>query len=318
MILPEEIVRAEARLRPHLKETPLEHSLYLSRLTGCQVYVKLENVQHTGSFKARGALNKMLMLTPEQRARGVLAASTGNHGAAVAFGADKLGINSLIFVPENASPAKVEAIRRLGAEIRVHGNDSVITEMFAREHAEKNGMTYISPYNDEHVIAGQGTIGVELARQLDPIDAVFVALGGGGMIAGIASYLKALGKEIKIIGCSPQNSCVMIESVKAGRVLEIASLPTLSDGTAGGVETDAITLPLCRELVDDYVTVSEDEIREALLSFIETHHLLIEGSAAVAIAAFLKQSEKFHGKNVVIVICGGNIGLAMLKSILCA
>lgn len=318
MILPEEIVRAEARLRPHLKETPLEHSLYLSRLTGCQVYVKLENVQHTGSFKARGALNKMLMLTPEQRARGVLAASTGNHGAAVAFGADKLGINSLIFVPENASPAKVEAIRHLGAEIRVHGNDSVITEMFAREHAEKNGMTYISPYNDEHVIAGQGTIGVELARQLDAIDAVFVALGGGGMIAGIASYLKALGKEIKIIGCSPQNSCVMIESVKAGRVLEIASLPTLSDGTAGGVEADAITLPLCHELVDDYATVSEDEIREALLSFIETHHLLIEGSAAVAIAAFLKQSEKLHGKNVVIVICGGNIGLATLKSILCA
>lgn len=318
MILPEEIVRAEARLRPHLKETPLEHSLYLSRLTGCQVYVKLENLQYTGSFKARGALNKMLMLTPEQRARGVLAASTGNHGAAVASGADKLGINSLVFVPENASPAKVEAIRHLGAEIRVHGNDSVITEMFAREHAEKNGMTYISPYNDEHVIAGQGTIGVELARQLDPIDAVFVALGGGGMIAGIASYLKALRKEIKIIGCSPQNSCVMIESVKAGQVLEIASLPTLSDGTAGGVEADAITLPLCRELVDDYVTVSEDEIREALLRFIETQHLLIEGSAAVAIAAFLKQSEKFHGKNVVIVICGGNIGLAMLKSILCA
>lgn len=318
MKLTEEIVRADARLRPHLKETPLEHSLYLSRLTGCQVYVKLENLQHTGSFKARGALNKMLTLAPEQRARGVLAASTGNHGAAVAFGANKLGLNSLVFVPENASPAKVEAIRRLGAEIRMHGNDSVVTEIFARAYAEKNGMDYISPYNDEHVIAGQGTIGAELARQLDPIDAVFVALGGGGLIAGIASYLKALRKEIKIIGCSPQNSCVMIESVKAGRVLEMESLPTLSDGTAGGVEADAITLPLCRELVDDYVAVTEDEIRETLLNFIETHHLLIEGSAAVAIAAFLKQAEKFRGKNVVIVICGGNIGLAMLKSILCA
>lgn len=316
MILPEEIVQAEARLRPHLKETPLDHSLYLSRLTGCQVYVKLENLQHTGSFKARGALNKMLMLSPEQKIPGVAAASTGNHGAAVAFGAHRLGINSLVFVPENASPAKVEAIRRLGAEIRVHGNDSVITEIFARAYAEKNSMTYISPYNDEQVIAGQGTIGVELARQLDAIDAVFVALGGGGMIAGIASYLKAIRREIKIIGCSPQNSCVMIESIKAGRVLELESLPTLSDGTAGGVETDALTLPLCRELVDDYVTVTEEEIREALLSFIETHHLLIEGSAAVAIAAFLKQAGNFHGKNVVIVICGGNIGLTRLKSIL--
>lgn len=318
MKLTEEIVQADARLRPQLKETPLEHSLYLSRLTGCQVFVKLENLQHTGSFKARGALNKMLTLAPKQRARGVLAASTGNHGAAVAFGANKLGINSLVFVPENASPAKAEAIRRLGGEIRMHGDDSVVTEIFAREYAEKNGMTYISPYNDEQVIAGQGTIGVELARQLDPIDAVFVALGGGGMIAGIASYLKALRKGIKIVGCSPQNSCVMIESVKAGRVLELASLPTLSDGTAGGVEADAVTLPLCRELVDDYVTVTEDEIRETLLNFIEAHHLLIEGSAAVAIAAFLKQAEKFRGKNVVIVICGGNIGLAMLKSILCA
>ncbi|MDZ7269407.1 MAG: threonine/serine dehydratase [candidate division KSB1 bacterium] len=311
------VLQAAGRLQPHVKETPLEYSLPLSQDTGCEVYLKLENLQHTGSFKARGALNKMLALDPAQAGRGVVAASTGNHGAAVAFAGRKLGIKPLIFVPDNASPAKLAAIRRLGAEIRVHGHDSVITEIFAREYARENSLIYISPYNDEQVIAGQGTIGVEMARQHDHLEAVFVALGGGGMIAGIAASLKAVWPGVRVIGCSPRNSCVMIASVKAGRIVELESLPTLSDGTAGGVEADAITLPLCRTLVDDYVTVTEEEIGATLLWFIETHHQLIEGAAAVALGGFLQQAHAYRGRPVAVVICGGNISLATLRQLLC-
>lgn len=316
MNVQQEVLQAEERIRRYIRETPLDYSFYLSQSTGCHVFLKLENLQHTGSFKARGAMNKLLSLAPEQRARGVITASTGNHGAAVAFGLHTLDTRGIIFVPETASPTKIEAIRRYGAEVRFHGTDSVEAEVFARRYAGQNEMAYISPYNDPQVVGGQGTIAVELTRQLDHIDAIFVSLGGGGLISGIAGYLKSVYDGATVIGCSPENSCVMIESVKAGRILEMESQPTLSDGTAGGVEAGAITFDLCRTLVDDYVLVSEAEIKETLLTFVETHHLLIEGSAAVAIKAFLKRHEMFRGKNVVIVICGGNISLANLKAIL--
>jgi len=316
MNLIQEVLKAELRIRRYIKKTPLEYSLALSQMTGCRVFVKLENLQHTGSFKARGAMNKLLALTPEQRAQGVVTASTGNHGAAVAFGLRTLKMQGMVFVPEEASPTKVETIRRLGAEVRVHGKDSVQTEIFARQYAEQNAMVYVSPYNDPQVIGGQGTIAVELARQLDHIDAVFVSLGGGGMIVGIAGYLKSIFESTKVIACSPQNSCVMAESMKAGRILELVSLPTLSDGTAGGVEPNAITFDPCCQLIDESVLVTEEEIRETMLMFIETHHLLIEGSAAVAVKALLKTHEKWRGKNVVVVICGGNVSLKVLETIL--
>ena len=177
-------------------------------------------------------------------------------------------------------------------------------------------MTYISPYNDLQVAAGQGTIGIELARQLDTFDAVFVSLGGGGLISGIAGYLKSINPNVHIIGCSPENSQVMIQSVKAGKILDLPSLPTLSDGTAGGLEPGAITFELCQALVDDYITVTEDEIKESLRLFMQTHHMMIEGAAAVAIASYLKMFERFKGKNVVIIICGANISLEILKGIL--
>ncbi len=316
MNLIQEVLRAEQRIRDYIKETPLEYSLALSQMTGGQVFLKLENLQHTGSFKARGAMSKLLTLTPVQRDKGVVTASTGNHGAAIAFGLHTLKMKGMVFVPEGASLTKVEAIRRLGAEVRVHGKDSVQTEILARQYAEQNAMVYVSPYNDPQVIGGQGTIAVELARQLDHIDAVFVALGGGGMIAGIAGYLKSVFESTKVIACSPQNSCVMIESMKAGRILEIDSLPTLSDGTAGGVEPNAITFDPCCRLIDESVLVTEEEIRETMLMFIETQHLLIEGSAAVAVKAFLKTHEQWRGKNVVVVICGGNVSLKTLRAIL--
>lgn len=311
-----EILQAETRIRPYIWETSLKHSIRLSELTGCNLYFKLENLQHTGSFKVRGALNKLLSLSPEQRDKGVVAASTGNHGAAVAFGLNRLRANGLIFVPENASPSKLEIIQGLGTEIRTYGLDGAETESHARNYADEHGMVYISPYNDLEVIGGQGTIGLELARQLKPIEAVFVSLGGGGMISGIATHLKSLSKETRIVGCSPENSPVMVESVKAGKILDMASKPTLSDGTAGGIEPGAITFDLCRALVDDYVLVSEDDIKEAMRLFMRTHHMMIEGAAGAALASFLKVKEQYQGQNVVVVICGANISLDTLKSIL--
>lgn len=311
-----EAAHAEQRIRPYIHETLLEPALALSQIGQSQVYLKLENLQPTGSFKLRGAMNKLLSLTPEQRAQGIVTASSGNHGAAVAYGLSRLGLQGQIFVPENASSVKVEMIRRFGAEIRFHGDDSGLTELYARDYAEQNGRVYISPYNDEQIIAGQGTIGVELARQLEQIDAVFVTIGGGGLISGIAGYLKAVKPGIKIIGCLPENSPVMAESIKAGRIIEMESLPTLSDGSAGGIEPGAITFELCRQWVDDYVLVSEEEIKAAMRLVIESQHMLVEGAAGVAVAAYLKTAGSFRAQNVVIVICGANISLETLKSIL--
>ena len=316
MDIVEEVLRAQERIRPHVRETILEHSIFLSQLGGANVYCKLENLQYTGSFKARGAMNKLLSLTTEELGRGVVTASTGNHGAAVARSASKLNASGIVFMPENSSPSKVRAIERLGAAVRYYGQDCAETEVYARHYAAKNHMTYVSPYNDPQVIGGQGTIGVELARQLGRIDAVYVSLGGGGLISGIGSYLESVQPDLQIIGCSPENSQVMIQSVKAGRILDLPSFPTLSDGTAGGVEAGSVTFKLCRELVDEYVTVTEDEIVASLRLFIETHHMLIEGAAAVAIASYLKTRDRFVGGNVVIVICGANISLEALKVVL--
>ncbi len=316
MNLPAESTQAEPRIRPHVRETPLELGLALSQRGESRVYLKLENLQPTGSFKLRGAMNKLLSLTPAQRARGIVAASSGNHGAAVAYGLSCLSLRGRIFVPEHASPTKVEMIRRLGAEVHLHGDDCSVTELYARAYADRHGLVYISPYNDEQIIAGQGTIGVELARQLDPIHAVFVTVGGGGLISGIAGYLKAVMPGVKIIGCLPEHSPVMVESIRAGRIVEMESLPTLSDGSAGGIEPGAITFALCQRLVDDYVLVSEEEIKAAMRLVIEDQHMLIEGAAGVAVAAYLKTIERFRTQNVVIVICGANIEFETLKSVL--
>ena len=311
-----ESTQAEERIRPYIRETPLEPALSLSRRGQSHVYLKLENLQPTGSFKLRGAMNKLLNLTPAERVRGIVTASSGNHGAAVAYGLRCLASQGQIFVPEHASPTKVEMIRSLGAEVHVYGDDSSVTELHARSYAGQNGLVYISPYNDEQIIAGQGTIGVELARQLTPVDVVFVTVGGGGLISGVAGYLKSAMPKIKVIGCLPENSPVMAASVKAGRIVEMVSLPTLSDGSAGGIEPGAITFELCQRLVDDYVLVSEEEIKAAMRLVIETQHMLIEGAAGVAVAAYLKTAKRYRAQNVVIIICGANISLETLKSVL--
>ena len=314
--LPADIVLAANRISSHIRETPLDYSPFFSEETGCEVWLKLENLQYTGSFKLRGAFNKLLSLAPEQRKNGCVTASSGNHGAAIAYAMKKLGVAGVIFVPEQTSSAKVDAIKRFGGDVRFFGTDGLDTEEHARQYSDENSMAYLSPYNDEHVIGGQGTCGVEISRQISDVDAVFVAVGGGGLISGIGAYLKSVNLAVEVVSCQPVASMVMTESVKAGSLLDLSSEPTLSDGTAGGIEESAITFDICRDIVDRYVVVSEEEIAEGMRQFIDSHHQLPEGAAGVAIAGFLQVASAFAGKTVVIVICGGNISRETLKRVI--
>jgi threonine dehydratase len=307
--LADRVREAERRIRPHARETPLLHSAALSERVGGRVFLKLESLQHTGSFKLRGALNKLLGLAPEERARGVVTASTGNHGAATAFAGRLTGIVPTVFVPHSAVPTKIDRIRRLGATVELFGTDSAETELHARAVAARSDRIFLSPYNDWDVVAGQGTIAVELERQCPEIGAVIVALGGGGLIGGIAGYLDQVRPSARVVACSPENSAVMAASIRAGRILDLPSRPTLSDGTAGGVEPGAITFDLCRELIDDVDLVTEAEIAAAMRLAFEEEGLVIEGAAGVAIASVLTRPERFAGQDVVVVICGGNVQL---------
>lgn len=290
-----EVALAEQRIRPWIIETPLVAA-------ELRLHFKLENRQHTGSFKARGAFSKLLALAAPNE---VIAASTGNHGAAVAYAGSQLGIPVRIVVPRGANPKKLAAIRAFGARLGEHGTDGVESERFARAESERLGIPYISPYNDPEVIGGQGTVGVEVARQISRADSVFIALGGGGLLSGVAAHLKAVWPEVRIIGCSPENSAVMIESLRAGRLLELESKPTLSDGTAGGVESDAITFPLCRDVADELTTVSESEILDAMRRLRNGADLLVEGAAGVAYAGYLRARDR--AGTAVVVLSGGNV-----------
>jgi len=312
----DDVEAADRRIRPYVRETPLDYSPGLSRAWGAEVYLKLENTQVTGSFKVRGAMNRILTTPMSQRSLGVVTASTGNHGAACAYAMARLQVPGTVYVPEGASESKLAAIRAWGAKVVVHGPDGLDAEVEARRVADERGLVYVSPYNDPAVVAGQGTVGAELARQIERIDALLVSVGGGGLIAGTAGYLRAVGREMTVIGCSPAASCVMYQSVKAGRVLDLPSDPTLSDGTAGGVESDTITYPLCRTLVDDWALISEDDIAGAIRMAVDQEHQLIEGAAGVALAAARQAAARFPGGRIVVVLCGGNISAATLKRVL--
>jgi len=315
MNIKEKIIEAEKRIRPYLRETPLEFSYMLNKMTNSEVYLKLENIQITGSFKARGALNKVLSLQDSDAE--IVTASTGNHGLGVANALAVVKKKGTIYLPENASPAKVEAIRMRGVPVEFYGSNCEETEQYVRKLSEAGDQVYISPYNDEDVMAGQGSIGVELLRQLPDLDAVFISVGGGGLIAGIASYLKAVNPKIEIVACLPENAPVMYECIKAGKIVEVTEKPTLSDATAGGIEAGSITFEVCQQYVDHYITVSEEEIVESMKIIMKHHHQIIEGSAGVAVAALLKNKERYKGKKTVVVICGGNVSEAVLKRIIC-
>jgi len=296
---------AYERIRSCVIETPVED---VSRLfpSTAGAFFKMENLQETGSFKLRGATNKVLSLSTKQAAAGVIAASNGNHGLGVAAAARRAGIAAEVYVSNHVSPGKANRIEKLGALVRRAGDDPLDAELAARTAAEQSGKVFISPYNDVDVMAGQGTIALELFRQLRRADAVFVAVGGGGLIGGIGAYLKSASPQTEVVGCWPKNSPVLYESIKAGKILDVPEQPTLSESTAGGLEPGCVTLDVCRKVIDHSVLVSEEEIVAAMQLVRDQQQWLIEGAAGVAVAALLKESKRYAGKTAAVIICGGN------------
>jgi threonine dehydratase len=302
-----DIKSANARISKVIHRTSLEYSRWLSKELEQDVFLKLECFQRTGSFKLRGAMAKLSTLSEEEKARGVLTVSAGNHGLAVAYCADALKLDATIVVPESASRAKVEAISRYNVKLIERGASYDDAERAAREMEIETGKTFISPYNDAEVIAGQGTIALEILEDMPEIDAIIAPVGGGGLIAGLAVAAKALHPSIKVYGAEPLATPTMRESLLAGRIVEIAEEETIADGLAGNIEQGSISFPLIQELVDDIFTVSEGEIEEALVKFAREEHCIIEGSAAVSLAAL--RNSQLAGKRVAAVISGRNISL---------
>ncbi len=307
---------AQARVAPFVRRTPIEFCPVLSKETGAEVYLKLELLQETGSFKLRGAANKLLLLPPALRAAGVITASTGNHGAAVLHMARQLGIPVKVFLPANAAPAKIERLKKWGAELVLDGDDSLVSEQLARAESERLGLPFISPYNDEELIAGQATMTMEILEQAPGTEVLFVPVGGGGLISGAGAALHLQDSPIELVGCQPAASAVMAASVEAGRILDLPSLPTLSDGTAGGLEPGSVTFDLCRQWVNRWMLVEETEIRQAMLDIIRHHRYLPEGAAALGWAALRKAPAAFAGKKVVLVLCGRSLGLEALRDLM--
>ncbi|MDJ0748251.1 MAG: threonine/serine dehydratase [Woeseiaceae bacterium] len=306
---------AAKRVASLVEHTPLIRSPSFSEELGADIRFKLENRQTTGSFKLRGASNRLLTLSREQRERGCVAASSGNHGAAVACASQKLGIDCIVFVPEQTSPAKVDKIRHFGGDVRYFGTDGLDTEEHARAFAAEHGKFYLSPYNDEEVVAGQGTCGVEIVESLPDLDAIFVAVGGGGLVGGVGSVLKEHDSSIRVHGCQPLASPVMARSIEAGRILDLPSGPTLSDGTAGGVEQGSVTFPLNQAVVDDWIVVDEAAIADAMRRYMDSEGDIIEGAAGVAVAGLLERRREVAGKTVVVLVCGGNVADETLRKV---
>ncbi|HKA02345.1 MAG TPA: threonine/serine dehydratase [Candidatus Solibacter sp.] len=309
------VEEAAPRIRPFVTETPAEPIPELFSNQDAEFFFKLENLQQTGSFKLRGASNKVLSLAPARAARGVIAASNGNHGLGVAAACRRAGIAAEVYVSSQVSLEKARRIGELGAVIRQIGEDPLEAEVAGRAAAEQEDKAFVSPYNDSEVMAGQGTIAVELQKQLAHIDELFVAVGGGGLIGGIGAYMKRVSPQTRIIGCWPENSRVLYESMKAGRIIDFPEQPTLSESTAGGLEPGSVTLDICRSVIDDTVTVSEQEILDAMKRVRDARGWTIEGAAGVAVAACLKEASHYRGKRVVVVICGGNLSPRVLRQL---
>jgi threonine dehydratase len=300
------IREAANRVYSVVRETPLvplPHNVQIPK-SGI-AYAKLEQLQTTGSFKLRGATNKLMSLSPQQAAAGVITSSTGNHGLGVAAAAKILGIDAEVFLSAQVTQAKQDKIRKQGARVRIVGEDPLDAETAAREAAAESGRSYVSPYNDPYVVAGQGTVAVELLRQLPDMDAIFIATGGGGLISGIGALLRAEAPRAEVVGCWPENSAVLYESLKAGRIIEAPESPTLSESTAGGVEEGSITFDLCREVMHHGVLVTEDEILSAM-RWGHAQGWAMEGASGVALAAYFKEAARYADRKAVVLICGGN------------
>ena len=311
-----EIYRARRRISGHVRETPLDGSAFLGDLCGGEVRLKLENQQLTGSFKVRGALNKMLKLTPKERARGVVTASAGNHAQGIGYAARILGVDATIVVPSNTPMIKREAIERYGVRLIVHGDEYMEAERHARELERDQRLVFASAYNDLDIVAGQGTIGLEVAEAWPEIDVVLVPVGGGGLISGVGCALKGMNGEVEVIGVQSVASPVMYESIRKGRIVEMELDESVAEGLHGGIEEGSVTFDLCRRYVDEIVLVQEETILEAMGRLLRHQHQVVEGAGAVGAAAIMEDPERFKNRRVGVVVSGGNVEADLLREAL--
>ena len=297
-------------------ETPVVQAPELSARTGAHVWLKLENLQVTGSFKLRGAANKLLSLSSSQRERGVVTCSSGNHGRAVAYIADLLDIPATVCVPEWVDPIKLRAIRRHRAETILYGRTYDEAEERSYQIQSERGLAYVHPFDDPQIIAGQGTIGLELLEQVPMLDTVVVPLSGGGLISGIALALKREEPLIRVVAVSASNARVMHESLEAGHPIAFPEEETIASALSGGIDlNNRYTFELVRDMVDEYLLVSEEEIRQAMAFAAVEHKLVVEGGGAVGVAALLTGRFTGTGEITVVVVSGGNIEPGVLADI---
>ncbi|TRO47370.1 pyridoxal-phosphate dependent enzyme [Candidatus Bathyarchaeota archaeon] len=311
----ENIQDARKAIAPFVKYTPLIQSQFLTTFCGCPLFLKLENLQITSSFKPRGVFNKLLHLSAEEQNSGIITASAGNHGQAVAYAAQKLGYYVRVVVPNPTPKIKIDGIRKYGADLVLFGENYDEAERKAKELAQKDGCAYISPYNDELIIAGHGTIGLEILKVRPDVDAIMVPLGGGGLLSGISVAVKSRRPDVQVIGVQSKSSPVMYESLKSGKIVNIKKTGnSIAEGLSGNV--GPITFGLVRNYVDFVVLVKEETLRKAVYLLWAHDNQIVEGSGAAAIAPIIENKPMFKGKRVVSVVTGGNIDSSLFQSII--
>ncbi|MCX6609762.1 MAG: threonine ammonia-lyase [Acidobacteria bacterium] len=315
MITLTDIEAAHHRIRPTISVTPCEYSETFTAISGNPTYFKLENLHMTGSFKERGALNKLLLMSPEDRAKGVICASAGNHAQGVAYHATRLGVRAVIVMPEHAPITKINSTERFGGEVVLFGKsfDEALAE--AKRRSVEDGLTFIHAFDDLAIIAGQGTVGLEILSQNPFVEAILVPIGGGGLIGGIAMAIKETNPKIKVVGVQTSRVPSMIAALEKHEPVQLPAASTIADGIAVR-KAGALTLPLVQKYVDDVVTVEEEEIASAILYLLEREKTVAEGAGAAAVAALLHNKTRLKGKKTVSLVCGGNIDPLFLSHII--
>lgn len=308
-----DVYRADKNLSGIVKKTKLIASDFFSELSGNEVYLKPENMQHTGAFKLRGAYNKISGLSEEERQRGVITASAGNHAQGVAFAAQKLGVKAVICMPATTPILKVEATKAYGAEVVLHGDGFDEAYQHSLKLCEEHGYVYVHPFNDLEVLLGQGTTALEIINELKDVDAILVPIGGGGFASGVALATKVVSPHVKVIGVEPENAACMKAALEAGEIVTLPSADTVADGCAVKTAGD-LTFAFCQKYLDEIITVNEMEIMSALLFLIEKHKLIAEGAGVLSLAALNKL--EFKGKKVVAIVSGGNIDISTLSALI--
>lgn len=314
-----DIYLAQRRIKGLVRRTPLKYSPFFSEACEGEVYLKLENLQLTGAYKIRGALNKMLQLDDEERERGVVTASSGNHAQGIGYAAKMLDVKASIVVPSITPKTKIEAIKRYGVDLITYGRIFDESEVRAHELSEELSRTYISAYNDFDIIAGAGTVGLEMIEEEPDLEVILCPVGSGGLLSGISILFKVLSSDMEILGVQSEASPVMYESFKRGEYVEIPieeMEESIAESLYGGFETGSITFDIVKELVSDIILTEEENIKKAISLFLEHHHQVAEGAGAVGLAALMEHKERFKGKKVGIIISGGNIDISLLRDIL--